>query len=108
MQGATLSTSYKKMKTAHFIFSLLLFIVNSIFAQVKDAPVLLFDNGQNKLPVKKIEAVSYQQVIISDQFWKPKIDRKPINRYQVSIEGICLGDRKNEGLDAFYGERLII
>ena len=75
MQGGTLSTSYKKMKTAHFIFSLLLFIVNSIFAQVKDAPVLLFDNGQNKLPVKKIEAVSYQQVIITDQFWKPKIDK---------------------------------
>lgn len=75
MQGATLSTLDKKMKTAHFIFSLLLFIVNSIFAQVKDAPVLLFDNGQNKLPVKKIEAVSYQQVIITDQFWKPKIDK---------------------------------
>ena len=63
------------MKTAHFLFSVLLFIANAVFAQLKDAPVLLFDNGQNKLPVKKIEAVSYQQVIISDQFWKPKIDK---------------------------------
>ena len=96
------------MKTAHFLFSIFLFIANSIFAQLKDAPVLLFNNGQNKLSVKTIEAVSYQQVIISDQFWKPKIDRKPINRYQVSIEGICLGNRKNEGMDAVFGERLII
>ena len=104
MQGGTLSTSYKKMKTAHFIFSLLLFIVNSIFAQVKDAPVLLFDNGQNKLPVKKIEAVSYQQVIITDQFWKPKIDknrligiRSALNESASSMNNFDIASKKKMG-----------
>ena len=28
------------MKTAHFLFSVLLFIANAVFAQLKDAPVL--------------------------------------------------------------------
>ena len=43
--------------------------------QVKSKAGDYLDNGQSKLPVKKIEAVSYQQVIITDKFWKPKIDK---------------------------------
>jgi len=33
------------------------------------------DNMQIKLPLKKIEEVSYQHVMITDKFWKPKIDK---------------------------------
>ena len=43
--------------------------------QVKSKEGDYLDNGQSKLPVKKIEAVSYQQVTITDKFWKPKIDK---------------------------------
>ena len=92
------------MKTTHFLFSVFLFIVNSVFAQLKDAPVLLFDNGQNKLPVKKIEAVSYQQVIITDQFWKPKIDknrligiRSALNESASSMNNFDIASKKKDG-----------
>ena len=63
------------MKPAQFLFYVHLFIANSLFAQLKEETLLLFDNGQSKIPVKKIEEVSYQKVTLTDKFWEPKIDK---------------------------------
>ena len=61
------------LKTIIILISGFLLLAFSDSEKSKEGGYL--DNMQIKIPLKKIEEVSYDHVVITDKFWKPKIDK---------------------------------